>query len=105
MRPLISIAIVAIIYPAAAHALSPHGSTCDAQIARAEIQLRKPHPNIWLPESTFAKLNYQPTRQDVQQAEADAKNALKAALVRARKLNSQGKNSQCVAAIDRFLLP
>ena len=99
MRSLISIALI-LIYPALAHATS-----CDAQIARAEVQSRQAQPNVWLPESTAAKLHHQPTQQSLRQADTEAKDELNAALVRARKLNSEGKDSECIATLDKFLLP
>jgi hypothetical protein len=98
MRLFILVAI-ALTYPVVAHAAS-----CREQIARAEAQLRQGEPQATLPESTAAKLHHQPTPETVEKAQTEADNELKAALARARKLDSEGKDSECVAALEKVTL-
>jgi hypothetical protein len=99
MRSFVCITIV-LLWPLTAQAIS-----CKEEIARAEDQLRQAEPQVTLPESTDAKLHRQPTQETVAKAEAEGENDLKAALARARKLDKEGKDSECVAALDRLLLP
>jgi len=98
MQLLILMAFV-LTYPVAAHAAS-----CREQIARAEAQLSQGAPQVILPESTDAKLHHQPTPGTVAKAYTEAENDLKVALALARKLNSEGKNSKCVATLEKLLL-
>jgi len=99
MRFPISIAIVLI-----STGMS-HAGSCGGEIARAERELRRAHPDIWLPESIAAKLHHQTTRASLEKARTEAKDDLDGALAMARQLNAEGKDSECVTTIGRFLRP
>jgi len=82
---------------------------CSAEIARVEMVLRQARTNRQVvpsaPESTAARLHRQPTPQTVAKAEAEAERKADAALALARKLDSEGKNSECIAALEKVALP
>lgn len=99
MRALIFIS-AAMICPGVAHA-----TMCDAQIARAQPVLREAQASITLPQSTGAQLHHQPTRQSVANADSEARLRLTAALAQAEKLNSQGKDAECLAVLEKLLPP
>jgi hypothetical protein len=99
MRSLVAV-IVSLIYPVAADA-----AQCRAQIARAETVLNQEQPDqqIELPESTAALRHHQPTQESVANAENEAENKLKAALALARRLDTEGKDSECVGVLEEVL--
>jgi mono/diheme cytochrome c family protein len=82
---------------------------CSAEIARVEMVLDQAQANRQtLPsarESAAARLHRQPTPQTVAKAEAEAKKKIDAALALARKLDSEGKDTACVAALEKIALP
>ena len=82
---------------------------CSAEIARIEMVLGQARANrqraASAPESAAARLHRQPTPRTVAQAEAEAEKKVDAALALARKLDSEGKNSECIAALEKVALP
>lgn len=98
MRALIFISV--LICPTIAHA-----TMCDAQITRAQRVLREAQSSVTLPQSTSAQLHRQPTPQSVANADSEAKLKLTTALAQAEKLNSQGKDKECLAVLDKVLPP
>jgi len=101
MRSLIPVAIV-LISPIAAHA-----APCSEQIARVEMVLSQAQANQQIaptaPESRAARLHRQPTPETVGKAETVAKDKVEAAVALARKLDSEGKDSECIATLEKAL--
>jgi hypothetical protein len=101
MRSLISITLV-LIYPIAAHA-----APCSEQIARVEMALGQTQANPQVAptteESSAARLHRQPTPKTVANAETAARDKVETALVLARKLGSEGRDSECIATLDKAL--
>jgi len=91
--PIIPLAIV-LIGPVAAHA-----TPCGEQIARLEAAQSEVVP--YTRQSVGAQLHHQPTPGTVSNAESEAKKQLSAALAAARRLNSEGKDSECIETLDK----
>ena len=76
---------------------------CSAEIARLETELNQARANRAVvgnyPESTAARLHRQPTPRTVGRAETEAERAIETTLALARKLESDGKDSECMAAV------
>jgi hypothetical protein len=83
-----------LICPAAAYA-----TPCGEQIARLEAAQSEVLP--YSRQSVGAQLHHQPTPGTVSNAESEAKRQLSAALAIARKLDSEGKDSECIATLDK----
>jgi hypothetical protein len=83
-----------LIGPVAAHA-----TPCGDQIARLEAAQSEVVP--YTRQSVGAQLHHQPTPGTVSNAESEAKRQLSAALAAARKLDSEGKDSECIATLDK----
>jgi hypothetical protein len=91
--PIIPLAMV-LIGPVAAHA-----TPCGDQIARLEAAQSEVVP--YTRQSVGAQLHHQPTPGTVSNAESEAKRQLSTALATARKLDSEGKDSECIATLDK----
>jgi cytochrome c len=85
------------------------GGLCSAEIARLEKVLSEARANRQVAgsaaESVAARRHRQPTPTTVAQAETDADRNLETALAIARKLSSDGDDSQCVATLKKVALP
>jgi hypothetical protein len=57
------------------------------------------------PESAGALLHRQPTPESVARAETEAEKNIDAILALARKLDAEGKDSECVAALEKVAVP
>ena len=57
------------------------------------------------PESAGALLHRQPTPETVARAETEAEEKTDAALALARKLNAEGKDSECLSALEKVAVP
>jgi hypothetical protein len=97
--PIVSLMLGIAVAPVAAQA-----GPCSQEIARLEILLSRaeateaPLPSA--PESDFAKLHRQPTPKTVTQATSEAGKKTAATLERAHKLDAEGKESECMAALQ-----
>ena len=95
--------IVALILAVAVAPVAARATPCGEEIARLEILLSRaqaaegPLPSA--PESDFAKLHRQPTPKTVTQAASEAEKKTEATLERAHKLDAEGKESECMAAL------
>jgi len=82
---------------------------CSMEIDRLETALNKAEMNAGVigsaPESATARLHRQPTPQTVAQAEVEARKKIETALALARRLESEGKDAGCVAALKDVALP
>ncbi len=82
---------------------------CRAEIRRLEDVLSARRAKLEVPgsahESTAARLHHQPTRESVAQAEIDAEKQVQAALARATRLDSEGKEAECIATLKDTALP
>lgn len=87
---------------------APHADRCSTEIARVAALLSKAQANRKIapsaPESTAARLHRQPTPETVTKAETDAEKKVDAALTLARKLDADGKESECVTALENVAL-
>jgi hypothetical protein len=108
-RPMGSTAGFGLVLSLAICPLAAHAESCGAQILRLETVLSQAQANRRLapsaPESTAARLHRQPTPQTVTEAQSESDKQLAAALALARKLNAEGKDSECTAALEKFALP
>jgi hypothetical protein len=95
---------IALMCPVAAHA-----GPCSEEIARVELALSQAQANRQIgpsaPESAGALLHRQPTPETVARAQTEAEKNTDAALALARKLNAEGKDSECVAALEKGGVP
>jgi hypothetical protein len=86
-----------------------HATACSSEIARLEMVLGQAQPDRQVvasaPESRAARLHHQPTPNTVATAETEAKEKLDAALALARKLDSERKDSECIAALEKVAVP
>jgi Ca2+-binding EF-hand superfamily protein/mono/diheme cytochrome c family protein len=80
--------------------------SCSAEIARLEPKLNQARTNRAVvgsyPESTAARLHRQPTPRTVERAETEAERAIEKTLALARQLESDGKDSECMAAVKKI---
>ena len=95
---LLSLAVVAC--PVAAYA-----SPCGDQIARLEAAQNGLGEAPYARQSIGAQLHHQPTPGAVANAESEARTRLNAALADARKLNSEGKDSECLISLEKAGVP
>lgn len=82
-----------------------HATTCGERIAKLEIELRQAEADrrvLSARESTAATLHHQPTPETIAKAERKVRRRLASRLEVAKKLNSEGKESKCFAALGRF---
>jgi hypothetical protein len=100
---LIPFAIV-LIYAAPTRA-----GPCSAEIARLEMVLGKAQFDrqavVSAPETVDARLHHQPTPETVGKATAEAEENVEAAFAAARKLESEGKDTECVATLAKVAVP
>jgi hypothetical protein len=87
---------LAVICPAAALA-----GPCSDEIARLEAARGALKPVPYTRQSVAAQLHHQPTPGTVAEATSEAQKRLEVALVAARKLNSEGKDSECLEALQK----
>ncbi len=84
-------------------------TTCGAEIARIEALLIQAQANRQVvpsaAESTAARLHHQPTPATVGKAATEAEDKLAATLATARKLDSAGKESECLAVLRDIAVP
>jgi hypothetical protein len=95
---MLSLAVAAS--PAAAYA-----SPCGDQIAKLEAAQADLGDVPYARQSIGAQLHRQPTPGAVANAESEARSRLNAALADARKLNSEGKDSECFATLEKAGVP
>ena len=105
LHPLAIVALaIALMCPVAAHA-----GPCSEEIARVEMALSQAQANRQIgpsaPESARALLHRQPTPETVARAETEAEEKTDAALALARKLNAEGKDSECLSALEKVAVP
>jgi len=84
------------------------GTACSAEITRLAAALSKAQANTVIgsaPESTAARLHRQPTPQTVAQAETEAQKKVEATLTVARRLDSEGKDAECIATLKKIAFP
>ena len=96
---MIAVALMPV-WPVVAHA-----TPCGERIAKLEIELRQAEADrreLSVRESTSAMMHRQPTPESMARAEAKARRQLASRLEIARRLNSQGKETRCFAALGRF---
>ena len=82
-----------------------HATTCGERIAKLEIELRQAEADrrvLSARESTSATMHRQPTPESIARAETEVREHLADRLVAAKKLRSEGKESECFAALGRF---
>jgi hypothetical protein len=96
---MVALAFIAIS-PVAAHA-----TACGERIARLEIKLHQAEADrriLSARESTAAMMHRQPTPESIARAEIRVEDHLGSRLRTARRLDSQGKEARCFAALGRF---
>jgi hypothetical protein len=82
-----------------------HATTCGERIAKLQTELRQAEADrrvLSARESTSATMHRQPTPESIAKAETEVREHLVSRLEAARKLNSEGKESECFAALGRF---
>jgi hypothetical protein len=88
------------VWPVAAHA-----TTCGERIATLEMKLQQAEADrrvLSARESTAATMHRQPTPESIARAETRVEAHLASRLKVARRLNAQGKEAKCFAALGRF---
>jgi hypothetical protein len=87
--------------------IAAHAAPCKKQIARVEMALSRMQADQQIAptarESRAARLHHQPTPKTVAKAETVAKDKVETALGLARKLDSEGKDSECLATLEKAL--
>jgi hypothetical protein len=89
--------------PAAASA-----GVCTDKIVALELAQGGPaadDPSTDLPETVGARLHHQPTEASVANAEDQAKNRTQEVLARARQLDLDGKEAECLEALKSIAPP
>jgi hypothetical protein len=97
---MVGLALIPIWPVSAAHAMS-----CGERIAKLEVELRQAEADrrvLSAPQSTSAMLHHQPTPESIAKAKTEVQEHLVSRLDAAKKLNSEGKESECLAALGRF---
>jgi hypothetical protein len=80
-------------------------TTCGERIVKLQTELRQAEADrrvLSARESNSATMHRQPTPESIANAETQVREHLADRLEAARKLNSQGKESECFAALGRF---
>jgi len=84
----------------------PPTGSCRAEIARVELLLQqareKGEPFVSEPESSAALLHRQPTVRSVEQAASESQKTAETAIALAKKLQSEGMETECVAMLKKF---
>jgi uncharacterized protein YggE len=82
---------------------------CHDEIARAQTLIDKAKAGSAevpdLPESNFATMHRQPTRQSVAQAKGEATQKASALLDQARKQEAEGHPAQCLETLRTIVMP
>jgi hypothetical protein len=97
---MVVVALISIWPVAAARA-----TTCGERIARLETELHQAEADrrvLRARESTAATMHRQPTPESIARAEMEVQEHLATRLEAAKKLNSEGKESECFGALGRF---
>ena len=97
---MVGLALVSVWPVFAARATS-----CGERIAKLEIELRQAQADrrvLRARQSTSATMHRQPTPETIAKAETEVQEHLVVRLEAAKKLNSEGKESECFAALGRF---
>jgi hypothetical protein len=103
--PLARNMMVALVLVAVWPVLAAHAATCGERITKLETELRQAEADrrvLSARESTSATMHRQPTPETIAKAETEVREHLASRLDAARKLNSEGKESECFAALGRF---
>jgi hypothetical protein len=103
--PLAHNMVVAVAFTAVWPVFAAHAMTCGERIAKLETELRQAEADrrvLNARESTSATMHRQPTPETIAKAETQVREHLASRLEAARKLNSEGKESECFAALGRF---
>jgi hypothetical protein len=83
--------------------------TCHDEIARAQKLIDQSKAGSAevpdLPESDFATMHRQPTRQSVAQAKGEATQRASDLLDQARKQEAEGHNAQCLKTLQSIVMP
>lgn len=82
-----------------------HATTCGERITKLETELRQAEADRRLlsaRKSTSATMHRQPTPETIAKAETEVREQLASRIEAARKLNSEGKETECLAALGRF---
>jgi hypothetical protein len=99
MRPLVALVLI--------YSVTAHAAPCSEQIARVEMALSQTQANRQVAptaeESNAARLHRQPTPKTVATAETGARDKVETALVLARKLGSEGRDSECIVVLEKAL--
>jgi hypothetical protein len=101
--------ILALALPLALTLAAPafaQGRTCHVEIARLQAVLDKGGDiPLDTKESDFATMHRQPTPDSIAAAKGDARAKAAMALDQARQFEAQGKEADCLKALDVIALP
>jgi hypothetical protein len=103
--PLARNVMVAVTFVAVWPVFAAHATTCGERIAKLETELHQAKADrreLSTRESTAATMHRQPTPESIAKAETQVQEHLASRLEAAKKLNSEGKESECMAALGRF---
>jgi hypothetical protein len=103
--PLARSMMVALALVSVWPVFAAHATTCGERIAKLETELQQAEADRRLlraRESTAATMHRQPTPETIARSEAQVREHLASRLENARKLDSEGKESECFAALGRF---
>jgi hypothetical protein len=85
-------------------AASAYAAPCSTEITRFEdlVRLAETNPDSGpkAPQSIGAQLGHQPTPSSVQSAKERAQTGFETTLARARAFGAQGKDAECMQALD-----
>ncbi len=100
----------AILAGAAALAIAPalaRAETCAEGIARLQLEIDRSRASdiAPLPESNFATMHRQPTRDSVAAAKATSESRTSQLLDEARKQEAEGKEAQCLKTLNTIVMP
>src|SRR5665213_2130908 len=103
--PLARNTMVALAFMVVWPVFATHAMTCGERIAKLETELHQAEADrrvLGARESTSATMHRQPTPETIAKAETQVQEHLASRLEVAKKLNSEGKESECFAALGRF---
>ncbi len=103
--PLARNMTVALVVIAVWPVFAAHATTCGERIAKLETELHQAEADrrvLGARESTSATMHRQPTPESIAKAETQVQEHLASRLETAKKLNSEGKESECFTALGRF---
>lgn len=96
------------VVPLGLTAMSPdagRAESCGEQIARLEAAQSAARVVPYARQSVAAQMHRQPTPGSVATAESEAQRNFDAALAGAKKLNAEGKEAECIAALEKAGVP